>query len=337
MAVFHFLRRNGQDGDQNVGDEADQPAPQRPSIGLALGGGAARGFAHIGVIRTLVAKGLTPDIITGTSIGAVIGGCFAAGNLDGVDQWCRALTRRSVLGYLDVSFTGSALINGGRLVEKLTETVGDTAIEHLPLRFAAIATEFGTGHEIWITRGPLVEAVRASYALPGLFPPVRVGGRWLMDGALVNPVPVSAARALGARLVIAVNVNTDLYGRGTTIHDHGAEAADAAAETEATITEVAAQRGLLGRFASERSAKRHLLGTPGRPGISTVMVEAFNIMQDRLTRARLAGDPPDVLISPRLGRIGLFDFHRAAEMIDLGAEATEKALEPFDEIVAALA
>jgi NTE family protein len=334
--VFHFLRRDGQDGDQNAGGEADQQVSQRPSIGLALGGGAARGFAHIGVIRTLIAKGLMPDIITGTSIGAVVGGCFAAGNLDGVEEWSRGLTRRGVLGYLDVSFRGSGLINGGRLVEKLAETVGDVTIEQLPVRFAAIATEFGTGHEIWITRGPLVEAARASYALPGLFPPVRIGGRWLMDGALVNPVPVSAARALGARLVIAVNVNTDLYGRGTTIYDHGGKQADPAADAEAPLEEVAAQRGLLGRFAFERSAKRHLFGTPDRPGISTVMVEAFNVMQDRLTRARLAGDPPDVLISPRLGRIGLFDFHRAEEMINLGAEATEKALEPFDEIVAAL-
>jgi len=334
--VFHFLRRDEQD-DQNAGGDGHDSAPQRPSIGLALGGGAARGFAHIGVLRTLIAKGLTPDVITGTSIGAVIGGCFAAGKLDGAEEWSRTLTRRSVLGYLDVSFSGSGLINGGRLIEKLNETVGGIAIEQLPVRFAAIATEFGTGHEIWITRGRLVDAARASYALPGLFPPVRIGGRWLMDGALVNPVPVSAARALGARLVIAVNVNTDLYGRGTTIYDHGELKAGAAADTEAPLEEVAAQRGLLGRFAFERSAKRHLLGSPGRPGISTVMVEAFNIMQDRLTRARLAGDPPDVLISPRLGRIGLFDFHRAEEMISLGAEATEKALEPLDEILAALA
>jgi NTE family protein len=204
------------------------------------------------------------------------------------------------------------------------------------VRFAAIATEFKTGHEIWITRGPLVEAARASYALPGMFPPIRIGGRWLMDGALVNPVPVSAARALGARVVIAVSVNTDLYGRGTTIQDHGGPEPGAAA-TEASMEEVVAQRSLLGRFASERADKRRFFGDAGRPGLSTIMVEAFNVMQDRLTRARLAGDPPDILISPRLGRIGLFDFHRAAEMIDLGAEAAEKALEHVDEVVAALA
>jgi NTE family protein len=308
-------------------------ASQRPTIALALGGGAARGFAHIGVIRTLIAKGYTPDIIAGTSFGAVVGGCYAAGKLDDVEQWGRSLTRRRVLTYLDLSFGGSGLLSGGRLAEKLTATLGDVTIEELPLRFAAIATEIGTGHEIWVTRGRLADALRASYALPGIFPAVEIGQRWLMDGALVNPVPVSAARALGARVVIAVNVNTDLFGRGTTIHDHGADP-----ESEApTIEEEVANRGLLGRFGAEKTAKRRFFGTPSRPGLSSVMVEAFNVMQDRITRARLAGDPPDVLISPRIGRIGLFDFHRAEEAIAIGAEAAEKALEPFDEIVAALA
>ena len=221
-AVFHFLRR-GQTGDQAVGvDMTADAARQRPTIGLVLGGGAARGFAHIGVIRTLLAKGFTPDIIAGTSIGAVVGGCYAAGKLDDVEEWGKTLTRRSLLSYLDVSFSGSGLISGGRLAEKLLEGLGDLTIDQLPMRYAAIATEIGTGHEIWITRGRLADAMRASYALPGIFSPVQIGERWLMDGALVNPVPVSVARALGARVVIAVNVNTDMFGRGTTIPDQGA-------------------------------------------------------------------------------------------------------------------
>ena len=173
--------------------------------------------------------------------------------------------------------------------------------------------------------------MRASYALPGIFPAVQVGDRWLMDGALVNPVPVSAARALGARIVIAVNVNTDLFGRGTTIQDYGA------AESEPPIEEEAVSRGVLGLFGAEKNARRRFFGTASRPGLSNVMVEAFNVMQDRITRARLAGDPPDVMISPRIGRIGLFEFHRAEEAIAIGAEATERALQGFDEIVAALA
>src|SRR5258707_1228004 len=210
-----------------------QTAPRRPSIGLVLGGGAARGFAHIGVLRTLIAKGLTPDIITGTSIGAVVGGCYAAGKLDNIETWGRSLTRRSLLGYLEVSFSGSALLSGSKLAEKITQSVGDVTIDKLPVRYAAIATEIGTGHEIWITRGPLADAMRASYALPGIFPPILLGERWLVDGALVNPVPVSVARALGARLVIAVNVNTDLFGRGTAIPDQGAVAPEPPTEDEA--------------------------------------------------------------------------------------------------------
>jgi NTE family protein len=331
--VFHFLRRNGQNEDQGVDPDAHagtDTAPQRPSIGLVLGGGAARGFAHIGVIKTLLARGYTPDIITGTSIGAVIGGCYAAGKLEAIEQWARGLTRRSLLGYLDVSFSGSGLLSGAKLTDRLVEGIGDLTIDKLPLRYAAIATEIGTGHEIWITRGRLSDALRASYALPGIFPPVRLGERWLVDGALVNPVPVSVARALGARLVIAVNVNTDLFGRGTAVPDLGGG-------PEPPIEEEVASRGLFGLFGADKSAKRRILGTVNRPGLATVMVEAFNIMQDRITRARLAGDPPDVMINPRVGPIGLFDFHRAHEVIALGAEAAERALEGFDEVVAALA
>jgi NTE family protein len=333
VGVFHFLRRNGQNGDQTVDPNAHagaEAAPPRPSIGLVLGGGAARGFAHIGVLRTLLAKGYMPDIITGTSIGAVIGGCYAAGRLDAIEEWARGLTRRSLLSYLDVSFSGSGLLNGAKLAEKLAEGIGDLAIDKLPVRYAAIATEIGTGHEIWITRGRLIDALRASYALPGIFPPVRLGERWLVDGALVNPVPVSVARALGARVVIAVNVNTDLFGRGTAVPDFGHA-------SEPPIEEEVASRGLFGMFGTDRSAKRRILGTAERPGLSSIMVEAFNIMQDRITRARLAGDPPDVMVSPRVGNIALFDFHRAPDAIALGTEAAERALEGLDEVLAALA
>jgi NTE family protein len=329
--MFHFLRSGGSVGGQTVVTMPDETTSRRPTIALALGGGAARGFAHIGVIRALVAKGFKPDVIAGTSIGAVVGGCYAAGKLDDIEQWARSLTRRRLFSYLDVSLGGLGLISGTRVFEALSEAIGDVKIEALPLRFAAIATEIGTGHEIWLTRGRLADALRASHALPGIFPAVQVGERWLMDGALVNPVPVSAARALGARIVIAVNVNTDLFGRGTTIQDFGA------AEAEPPIEEEVVSRGLLGMFGAEKSARRHFFGTAARPGLSNVMVEAFNVMQDRITRARLAGDPPDVMISPRIGRVGLFDFQRAEEAIAIGAEATEKALESFGDVVAALA
>ena len=330
--MFEGLFARVRNGDRSAEATATplRPATTRPTIGLALGGGAARGFAHIGVMRTLEAHGIVPDVIVGTSIGAVVGGCYAGRQLDSLEQWARSLNVRSVLSYLDISLSGSGLIRGGHLAKQLETALTDSRVEDLPIRFAAIATEFNTGHEIWLTRGRLAEALRASYALPGIFPPVLIGGRWLVDGALVNPVPVSAARALGARLVIAVNLNSDLFGRGTIISDHGSDASDDAAQ------EAAKPNGLRGLFGGERSLRRQFLGRRGRPGIPTVMVEAFNVMQDRITRARLAGDPPDVLISPRLGPVGWFDFHRAAQAIAIGSEATEKAIESVTEAVTAL-
>jgi NTE family protein len=186
-------------------------------IGLALGGGSARGWAHIGVLRALNEAGIYPDIVAGTSIGAVVGGCYVAGELDALEEFARKLTRRKVLGFLDFNFTGSGLINGQRLCDVLDDRMKGIAIEALSKRFVAVATEIGTGHEIWLSRGKLVDAMRASYALPGIFRPVRIDGRWLFDGALVNPIPVTVCRALGARYVIAVNVNSDSCGRGTVV------------------------------------------------------------------------------------------------------------------------
>ena len=327
--VFEGLFARTRTGDQNA-EATTQPATARPTIGLALGGGAARGFAHIGVMRTLLAHGIVPDVIVGTSIGAVVGGCYAAKEMDGLESWARTLTVRGILSYLDISLSGAGLIGGGHLSARLDAALKESRIDDLPIRFAAIATEFNTGHEIWLTRGRLSDALRASYALPGIFPPVLIGGRWLVDGALVNPVPVSAARALGARLVIAVNLNSDLFGRGTIIASHGSDDDDSNVSAQPKLNGF---RSVLG---GERSLRRQFLGRRGRPGLPTVMVEAFNVMQDRITRARLAGDPPDVLISPRLGGVGWFEFHRAAEAIDIGADAAEKTIGAVSEAVTAL-
>ncbi len=329
--MFEGLFARGRNGGDRAADATTTPVkPElvRPTIGLALGGGAARGFAHIGVMRTLIAHGIVPDVIVGTSIGAVVGGCYAANELDSLEAWSRGLTVRSILSYLDVSLSGSGLIRGDHLAARLETSLAEKRIDDLPIRFAAIATEFNTGHEIWLTHGRLAEALRASYSLPGIFPPVRIGGRWLVDGALVNPVPVSAARALGARVVIAVNLNADIFGRGTIIPNHGSDASD-------DIPDAPRASGLRGMFAGKQSF-RQLFGTRTRPGIPTVMVEAFNVMQDRITRARLAGDPADVLISPRLGHVGWFDFHRAAEAITIGAETMAKTIDGVTEAIAAL-
>jgi NTE family protein len=306
-----------------------------PTIGLVLGSGAARGFAHIGVMRALLAHGIKPDIIVGTSMGALVGGCYGTNQLDTLEDWARSLTRRRIISYLDVRIGGAGLISGGRLAHRLEESIGDATIENLPIRFAAIATEIGTGHEVWLTRGSLALAVQASYALPGIFPPVHVGGRWLVDGALVNPVPVSAARAFGARVVIAVNMDADRFGRGATIASHGADPGDIEAAPPASYARNGFAR-LRGIFGAERALKRQILAGDTRPSFSNVMIESFNIMQDRLTRMRLAGDPPDVHITPPIGPIGWLDFHRAAESIEVGRAATERAIDSIAESIAEL-
>jgi NTE family protein len=330
--VLDILVRRGQNGPDDR-DKVGLGSIRRPVIGLALGGGAARGFAHIGIVRTLIAHGIAPNVVVGTSIGAVVGGAYAAGHLDKLEDWARSLQPRNILGYLDIRLNGSGLIGGDKLATELEAAIGKTLIEDLPVKFATVATEVRTGHEIWLTHGRMVHAMRASYALPGIFSPVLVGDRWLVDGALVNPVPVSAARALGAEIVIAANLSSDVFTHSTTVYSHGAPADALGAVTEAAPP----KRGLGRLFSPERTVKREFFGGGGRPGISSVMVDAFNIMQDRITRARLAGDPPDLLISPRVGQIGWFDFHRADDLIAFGARAAERAIDSIQEAIHLLA
>jgi NTE family protein len=330
--VLDALIRRGRNGgvdSQKVG----LGSIRRPIIGLALGGGSARGFAHIGIIRALVAHGIIPDVVVGTSIGAVVGGAYVSGHLDTLEEWARSLQPRNILSYLDIRLDGSGLIGGDKLAAQLEASVGPTAIEDLPQKFASVATEVRTGHEIWLTHGRMVEAMRASYALPGIFSPVRVGDRWLVDGALVNPVPVSAARALGAEIVIAANLSSDVFTHSTTIYSHGQPV-----DVPETVIDPSPPKRRFGRlFSPERTMKREFIGGAGRPGISSVMADAFNIMQDRITRARLAGDPPDLLITPRVGQIGWFDFHRAADLIAFGTRAAERALEAIQDTIPDLA
>ena len=301
-------------------------------IGLALGGGVARGWAHIGVLRTLEAAGIVPDIVVGTSIGSVVGGCYVANELDELEAFARSLTRRKVLGYLDFNFAGSGLISGQRLNDRLDIKLRDLSIEKLQRRFVAVATEIGTGHEVWLSRGKLVDAMRASYALPGIFKPVEINGRWLFDGALVNPIPVSVARALGARYVIAVNINADLSGRGSMapiMSEQNDRPAAPSVGSDLVAAEMDAS-GILSRNgrALKKMIQRQLFGpSESGPGISTVMTEAFNIVQDRIARSRMAGDPPDAVIAPRVGDLSLFDFHRADEMIARGENATKRVLD----------
>ncbi len=325
-------------GSSDGRDKVGLGSIRRPVIGLALGGGAARGLAHIGILRTLIAHGIVPNVVVGTSIGAVVGGAYAAGHLDALERWARGLQPRNILGYLDIRLNGSGLIGGDKLAAQLEAAIGPMLIEDLPIKFATVATEVRTGHEIWLTHGRIVDAMRASYALPGIFSPVLVGDRWLVDGALVNPVPVSAARAFGAEIVIAANLSSDVFAHSTTIYSHGPATELTVAVTAEPVIEPAPPKRGFGRlFSAERTMKREFFGSGGRPGISSVMVDAFNIMQDRITRARLAGDPPDLLISPRVGQIGWFDFHRADDLIAFGARSAERAIDSIQEAIHILA
>ena len=335
--MLDILIGRGQNS-SNGRDKVGLGSIRRPVIGLALGGGAARGLAHIGIVRTLIAHGIVPNVVVGTSIGAVVGGAYATGQLDTLEEWARKLQPRNLLGYLDIRLNGSGLIGGDKLAAQLEAAIGPILIEDLPMKFATVATEVRTGHEIWLTHGRMVDAMRASYALPGIFSPVLVGDRWLVDGALVNPVPVSAARAFGAEIVIAANLSSDIFAHSTTIYSHGPAAEVTVAVAPETMIEPAAPKRGFGRlFSAERTMKREFFGSAGRPGISSVMVDAFNIMQDRITRARLAGDPPDLLISPRVGEIGWFDFHRADDLIAHGTRAAERAIDSIQEAIHILA
>jgi NTE family protein len=283
-----------------------------PQIGLALGSGVARGMAHIGVLRALDRAGIKPDIVCGTSIGALVGGVYLGGAIDVLEAWARSLTKLRLTRLFDFHLGPGGLIAGRRIFDVFDRELHDRRIEDLPARFACVATELDTGHEVWLQSGNLLEAVRTSCALPGLVPPVRVNGRFLLDGALVNPVPVSVCRALGARLVIAVNLNTEPFSVGA--HDSGLDAA----EEHAVVSTLA---GLPGS-----SFVRHLLTRRNDgPSILSVMASALDIVQDRLSRSRLAGDPPDVTIAPRLGNIGLLQFDRARESIAAGEQAVEDA------------
>jgi len=303
----------------------------RPRIGLALGGGVARGWAHIGVLRALKRYGIEPDIVCGSSVGALVGGVALAGKLDVLEEWARGLTRLKIAGYLDLRLRqGGGLIGGDRLVAEMRQNLGRTQIENLPAPFVATATDLVTGHEVWLQKGDLVEALRASFSLPGVFPPAQVDGRWLVDGALVNPVPVSCCRALGAQMIIAVNLSADILGKA---RKPGAEVPTAAGFDLLKLLEgnahAARPQSSIGALA-RRIFRRDYDG----PSVFGVMVSSLGIITDRITRSRLAGEPPDVHITPRLGQIGLLEFDRADDCIREGELAVERALPELHDALA---
>lgn len=290
-------------------------------IGLALGSGSARGWAHIGVIQALEEMGIRPDIVAGCSIGSLVGAAYRGGHLETLDEWVRKLTFWDVVRLLDVRMMGG-LIEGESLMASFEDKLKDINIEDLPKPFAAVATDLGSGREVWLQSGPLPNAVRASIALPGLFSPVRMNDRWLVDGGLTNPVPVSLCRAMGADIIIAVNLNSDIIGRH--LKSQAERSKEIMSEERDLFNQLLAKlnSGILESKLARWGRNRKNGDTV--PGLFEVMASSINIMQDRITKSRMAGDPPDVLLSPRLGKLGLLEFDRAEEAIAEGCESVHR-------------
>ncbi len=291
----------------------------RPIVGIALGSGSARGWAHIGALRALQELGIEADIVCGTSIGALVGAAAASDNLERLGSWVLGLRLKEVVGFFDLTLNGG-MIKGARLMAFFRQHFRDRDIAELTQTYAAVATDLATGREVWLKEGGLLEAVRASIALPGLFTPVLHEGRWLVDGGLVNPVPVSLCRALGAECVIAVDLNTNLVGRHLRARNGGHQ------------TQRPAQDSLAAALMQRLQAGLEILPLPWRdageepPSLFETLATSLNIMQVQISRSRLAGDPPDILIPPRLAHLGLLEFHRAREAIAEGRRAVQAAL-----------
>lgn len=278
----------------------------KPKIGLALGSGSARGWAHIGVIRALQEAGIRPDVLSGCSIGALVGAAYADGDLDDLQDWVTGLTWQDVVGLLDVGFSGG-LIKGEKLIGFFEKHFVDKDFSALPLPFGCVATDLANGREIWLREGSVAAAVRASIALPGLLSPVSRDGRLLVDGGLVNPVPVSLCRALGADIVIAVDLGSNIVGRALK-HTPAEEA------------------GRDQTWSDRLMASLGLKWDDTLPSLATVLSTSINIMQARIARSRLAGEPADALIAPRLAHLGLMDYHRARDAIAEGEAAVKRML-----------
>ncbi len=287
-------------------------------IGLALGSGSARGWSHIGVIRALERAGISPDIVCGTSIGALVGAVYAAGELDRLEPWVKSLTWKSVLGLMDFKM-GGGLIEGGKLLDFFRSRYADQGIAGLHKAFGCVATELYTGREVWLREGPVIDAVRASIAVPGLFTPAQHEGRLLVDGGLVNPVPVSLCRAMGADVVIAVDLNWDVMLHHSRVASHARDA-----EAEET-PQGGMLQAILTRLRPARAGNGRDNGAP-MPSMLDVMTTSLNIMQMRITQSRLAGEPADVVIRPRLNEVAAMDYHMAAGTIAEGERAAEFAL-----------
>jgi NTE family protein len=289
------------------------------NIGLALGSGSARGWSHIGVISALIEQGIVPDIVCGTSVGSLVGAAYVSGTLEKLEEWVRSLTKFETARFFEINPSLNGFVNTERLRHFLHEYVANdnALIEDLAKQYAAVATELETGREVWLTRGPVLEAVWSSISLPGLFPAIKNNNKWLVDGGLVNPVPVSVCRAMGAEIVIAVNLNGDIVGKHF--------------QKSKTLIKQEKNQGVVGKITGFVAEYTAAVFSPAKvedqpPNLFEAIAGSVNITQDRITRSRMAGDPPDILLAPRLSHIGLLEFYRANEAISEGKECVRRMM-----------
>ena len=310
-------------------------ARRAPRLGLALGSGSARGWAHIGVLQVLDEEGIRPDIVCGSSIGALVGAAYAAGELQRFTEWVQGLGMRDVFGFMDFNITGG-MLKGEKLIAFWRRNFADFDIDRSPMPFGAVATDLHSGAEVWLRHGSIADAVRASFALPGLFTPVmRDDGRLLVDGGLVNPVPASLARAMGADIVIAVDLNSDILHRHmrplAVVREAPAPEAleadpPAAPEPRPEPARNADWVRRLKFWTPDAGAAAPVARPVPVPSVLDVVMTSVNIMQMRITRSRMAGDPPEVVVAPALANLGLLDFHRSGEAIAEGRRAAQASL-----------
>jgi len=284
-------------------------------IGLALGSGSSRGWSHIGVINALAELGIEPDIVCGTSAGSLVGASYVSNNLGKLEQWASSLTKFETVRFLEVNSSMNGFVNTDRLHHFLSHYVADdeAKVEDFDKQYASVATDLESGREIWLTSGSILQAVWSSISLPGLFPAIRHNNRWLVDGGLVNPVPVSVCRALGADIVIAVNLNGDIVSK------HLQKPKDVVNKEPGIIDKIS---DLVSEYTPSVFATSKAKYQP--PSIFEAIAGSVNITQDRITRSRMAGDPPDILLAPKLAHIGLLELYRANEAIREGSASVQR-------------
>lgn len=307
---------------------------EKLKVGIALGSGSARGWAHIGVLQALKELGIEPDIVAGCSIGAFVGAAYASDQLDVLEEWSKTLTWKEIISFFDVSLSKGGLIQGKKLFKFIREKAGDPDINSLSKKFGAVATELDTGREVWIRDGLLFDSVRASVALPGLIAPSKYKNKWLIDGGLINPVPVSLCRAMGADVVIAVNLNGDLMKKTAKTIELNAIATELNKSDEPSFFERLSTPLKLG-IDKQKNILIAKLFTQNdiTPSVFDVMASSINIMQDRITRSRMVGDVPEIILTPKLSQLGLMEFDKAEIAIEEGRASVERAKATIKEML----